>query len=79
MDWSFLKPGQQVSQYIVQGHVLRLHSHSLSDDQKLYKPSREIAEETTRDPLVKLAAHLEAEGILSAADRATLEIGRAHV
>jgi 2-oxoisovalerate dehydrogenase E1 component len=58
---------------IVQGHVLRLHSHSLSDDQKLYKSSREIAEEARRDPLAKMAARLEAEGVLSAADRAALE------
>ncbi|MSO20153.1 MAG: dehydrogenase [Acidobacteria bacterium] len=58
---------------IVQGHLFRLHSHSLSDDQRLYKSSREIAEETLRDPLPKLAARLETEGLLSAKDRAALE------
>jgi 2-oxoisovalerate dehydrogenase E1 component len=58
---------------IVQGHLYRLHSHSLSDDQKLYKSSKEIADEARRDPLVKLAARLEGDGILSQKERHALE------
>jgi 2-oxoisovalerate dehydrogenase E1 component len=58
---------------LVHGHVMRLHSHSLSDDQKLYKTPEEMAAEAARDPLPKFADYLEAEGILSATERAQLE------
>ncbi len=58
---------------LVHGHVVRLHSHSVSDDQKLYKTAEELAEEARQDPLPKLAAFLEQEGILSAEARATVE------
>jgi 2-oxoisovalerate dehydrogenase E1 component len=58
---------------LVHGHVLRLHSHSLSDDQRLYKTPEELAEELRRDPLPKYAALLESEGILSPQQRAQLE------
>src|ERR1019366_6326605 len=36
---------------LVHGHVVRLHAHSLSDDQKLYNTPAELAAETLRDPL----------------------------
>jgi 2-oxoisovalerate dehydrogenase E1 component len=42
--------------------VVRPYSHSLSDDEKLYKTPAERAEEATRDPITKLAAWLQAEG-----------------
>ena len=58
---------------LVHGHVLRLHSHSLSDDQRLYKTAEEIAAEVARDPVAKYRACLEAEGILSAEDRTRVE------
>jgi 2-oxoisovalerate dehydrogenase E1 component len=58
---------------LVHGHVARLHSHSLSDDQKLYKTVEEIAAEVARDPIVKYAAFLEDQGILPADERARLE------
>ena len=50
---------------LVHGHLVRLHSHSLSDDQKLYKPPAVLAAEALRDPLSKYAAFLLAEGLLS--------------
>ncbi|HWP84621.1 MAG TPA: thiamine pyrophosphate-dependent enzyme, partial [Terriglobia bacterium] len=58
---------------LVHGHVMRLHSHSLSDDQRLYKTEEEIAAEAARDPLVKYANWLEAEAILLSEARARLE------
>ena len=58
---------------LVHGHVLRLHSHSLSDDQKLYKSPEEISAELQRDPVAKYAAYLEAEAILTREDRAQLQ------
>src|SRR5918995_727031 len=36
----------------VHAHVIRPYSHSLSDDEILYKPPEERAEEAKRDPLV---------------------------
>ncbi len=58
---------------MIHGHVVRLHSHSVSDDQKFYKAKEELAEEASRDPLRKFAAFLEAEGLLSSEDREQLE------
>jgi 2-oxoisovalerate dehydrogenase E1 component len=50
---------------LVHARVTRPYSHSLSDDEKLYKTPVERAEESTRDPLVKLAELLKAEGFAS--------------
>ena len=58
---------------LVHGHVVRLHAHSLSDDQKLYKTPAELAAETLRDPLPKFASFLLDEGLLSKQDREKLE------
>jgi 2-oxoisovalerate dehydrogenase E1 component len=48
---------------LVHAKVVRPYSHSLSDDEKLYKTPDERAEEARRDPIVKMAAFLRAEGI----------------
>jgi len=63
---------------MIHGHVIRLHSHSVSDDQKFYKTEEELAEEAARDPLERFAAFLEAEGLLSAEARQQMdeEVGR---
>jgi len=58
---------------LVHGHVLRLHSHSLSDDQRLYKSPEEISAELQRDPVAKYAAYLETEAILTGEGRAQLQ------
>ena len=49
---------------IVLGHVIRPYSHSLSDDEKLYKTPAERAREAERDPLVRFSEWLIAEGVL---------------
>jgi len=43
---------------LVHAHVVRPYSHSLSDDERLYKTAVERAEEARRDPLVRTAALL---------------------
>ena len=58
---------------LVHGHVVRLHSHSLSDDQRLYKTPEELEAEARQDPLLKYAAFLHEEKLLSPEDRKKLE------
>jgi 2-oxoisovalerate dehydrogenase E1 component len=52
---------------LVHGHVVRLYSHSLSDDQKLYRPEIERKREAERDPIARFQKFLIAEGILDTA------------
>ena len=49
-------------------HVVRPYSHSLSDDEKLYKTPEERAAEAKRDPLVRMSAFLTSRGLASEAD-----------
>ena len=58
---------------LVHGHVVRLHPHSLSDDQKFYKTAAELAAEALRDPLPKYANFLIAEELLNEAEQRKLE------
>ena len=58
---------------LVHAHVTRPYSHSLSDDEKLYKPPEEREEEARRDPLPKFALFLVREGILDEAEIGALE------
>ncbi len=48
----------------VHGHVIRPYSHSLSDDEKLYRPESERKEEVKRDPITRFQLFLIREGIL---------------
>ena len=57
---------------LVHARVTRPYSHSLSDDEKLYKTSVERAEESTRDPIVKLAELLKAERLATEEDLAAI-------
>ena len=48
----------------VHGHVIRPYSHSLSDDDRLYRPETERNADSLRDPLQKMQMFLLREGIL---------------
>ncbi len=48
---------------LVHAHVIRPYSHSLSDDEVMYKPEEERGEEARRDPVTVFPARLVAEGI----------------
>jgi 2-oxoisovalerate dehydrogenase E1 component len=49
---------------LVHAKVVRLYSHSLSDDERLYKTAKEREEESCRDPVLKFPEFLVAEGYL---------------
>src|SRR3989454_8206518 len=53
---------------LVHAHVVRPYSHSLSDDEVLYKPPKEREEESKRDPIATFSKRLVAEGIATAAE-----------
>jgi len=48
---------------LVHAHVTRPYSHSLSDDEVLYKPTREREEEAKRDPVTSFPKRLIADGV----------------
>ena len=48
---------------LVHARVIRPYSHSLSDDEKLYKTPEERAVEATRDPIIRFAEFLKAEDL----------------
>ena len=60
---------------IVHASVIRPYSHSLSDDERLYKPKMEREQEAARDPLLTFPEFLIREGYLDrhALDRMTRE------
>ena len=50
---------------LVHGHCIRPYSHSLSDDDKLYRSTAEREADAMRDPLAKMQMRLLREGILT--------------
>jgi 2-oxoisovalerate dehydrogenase E1 component len=49
---------------MVHGHVTRPYSHSLSDDERLYRPDTEREKDAKRDPVTRLQMFLIRENIL---------------
>jgi 2-oxoisovalerate dehydrogenase E1 component len=64
---------------LVHASVTRPYSHSLSDDERLYKTPAERAAEAKRDPLPRFADRLKAAGLVTEAELADIakEIDRA--
>lgn len=52
----------------VHARVIRPYSHSLSDDERLYKTPDERSAEAKRDPIVRMAAFLTSEGLAKVSD-----------
>ena len=51
---------------LVHGHVIRPYSHSLSDDERLYRSVAELEADALRDPISRMQMWLLREGILDA-------------
>lgn len=49
---------------VVHGHVVRPYSHSLSDDERLYRSAEELQADELRDPIAKMEAWLLSQGVL---------------
>ena len=60
--WSTFAAGNGPA--LVHGHVIRPYSHSLSDDEKLYRPEAERRTHAERDPITRFQLFLIREGIL---------------
>ncbi len=56
---------------LIHAHVIRPYSHSLSDDERLYKTPEEREAEAARDPIQRFPEFLLAEGVL---DRHRLQL-----
>ena len=60
---------------LVHAHVTRPYSHSLSDEEKLYKTSQQRENEAHRDPIPKFGLFLVREGIVDEKGLELLEAG----
>ena len=58
---------------LVHAHVTRPYSHSLSDDEKLYRGTEEREEQARKDPIPKFGLFLVREGILEASELEAIE------
>jgi len=60
---------------LVHAHVIRPYSHSLSDDERLYKSEEVRQKEARRDPLVRFAELLREEGLVSEKELKEIQAG----
>ncbi|HET7215660.1 MAG TPA: dehydrogenase E1 component subunit alpha/beta [Terriglobia bacterium] len=59
---------------LIHAHVVRPYSHSMSDDERMYKLPEIREGEAKRDPLHKLAHHLVKTGLATEAELKALEV-----
>ena len=57
---------------LVHARVIRPYSHSLSDDEKLYKPTAEREAEARRDPIARFSEFLKSNGVVTDDELATM-------
>jgi 2-oxoisovalerate dehydrogenase E1 component len=57
----------------VHGHCVRPYSHSLSDDDRLYRTKEERDADALRDPIARMKARLLAEGVIGEEQLSALE------
>ncbi|MFU8803374.1 MAG: thiamine pyrophosphate-dependent enzyme [Bradymonadaceae bacterium] len=59
----YIRSGQGPA--LCHAHVIRPYSHSMSDDEKFYRPEEELQDEISRDPITVYADFLVEEGVAS--------------
>ena len=69
--FAYLRAGRGPA--LAHAHVVRPYSHSLSDDERLYKAAKEREEEAKRDPVVRMRKRLLAEALIDEPALAALE------
>ena len=63
---------------LLHAHVIRPYSHSLSDDERLYKSDERRQQEAKRDPLPQLAELLLTQHLLTESELKEIEAGAEH-
>ncbi len=69
--FAYLRAGRGPA--LAHAHVIRPYSHSLSDDERLYKTAKEREEEAKRDPVLRMRQLLLSEGLIEESTLAALE------
>jgi 2-oxoisovalerate dehydrogenase E1 component len=64
---------QRKGPVLLHAHVVRPYSHSMSDDERLYRPEAEREEDARRDPLVVTRTYLVDEAMATAEELEALE------
>jgi 2-oxoisovalerate dehydrogenase E1 component len=70
---SYLRAGRGPA--LAHAHVIRPYSHSLSDDERLYKTASEREDEARRDPILAMRRLLLSEGLIEPSALEALEDG----
>ena len=63
---------------LIHAHVVRPYSHSLSDDERLYKPEEVRKQEAKRDPVIRLAKLLQHEKLVTEKELKEIETAVEH-
>jgi 2-oxoisovalerate dehydrogenase E1 component len=58
---------------LVHGHCVRLYSHSLSDDDKLYRSAAEREADALCDPIARMRSRLIGDGVITSAELDEME------
>ena len=73
LRWAFAYCRERKGPALVHAHVVRPYSHSLSDDDRLYRTEEERRKDAELDPLARMEALLVEHGLLDAAGLAALK------
>jgi 2-oxoisovalerate dehydrogenase E1 component len=73
LKWAFAYCRERKGPALVHAHVVRPYSHSLSDDDRLYRTEEERKKDAERDPLARMEALLLEQGFLDADRLAALK------
>ena len=73
LRWAFAYCRERKGPALVHAHVVRPYSHSLSDDDRLYRTEEERRKEAETDPLPRMEALLLENGLLDAEKLAALK------